>query len=1034
MAEPAFVQPQAYDAQGNPVAPEVAADAVAKGQAFFQQGAKVYARNARGELVTVDAGDAARPGYRVLGQQELAAEQARLQYGQGAGNVAKAAAAGAARGLTLGASDAVATAIGGDDTRKALEGLRAANPIASGAGEVAGAVAPLVLTGGASAGAQGAGAVARAGQLGAGAVRALGVGNRAIAGVGGIVERGVARGLAALGADGATAAGRIGIAAAKMGARGAAEGALYGAAQAANDAVLKGDAITAEKIVAGMGHGALFGGALGAGLGAVARGTGEVASKLVPKKEALVQLAREQGMKAAGFKGADFRKLAGRATGDAAEKRLAATADDLLDTTLETGPLKGQRVLQPGANVEETLVRISAAKEEAGARLQGLKDEISDAMAASGQAPDLGTYLQRVDDEVIKPLLKSNLPGVRAEARAVEKQLSILRARAAAQGGAMRPAASADDAAGFLKSQPEYKALDDFLGGDHRKASTYWNDGGFEGAAKRVGKEAATKQKQFFDNINTLLARADEAGMAAPGTVYSGRKWTQNKIDDFLQNPRNGIWSTSTSPDQALGFATDNVYGDLRPVMLEIQQRSGVPVSKLQPGGLLQKEEEILLAAERKWEVVGHSVENTADGPITRIKIREALPPDAAPLTFRDLDRFRQDLASRVYPKTPPGGGLPPPPPKGAEQLQKAERLLSEHLKDQAGLTLARLGDNPNAYNEANRKFHSFRQLEQVGTKTANQSLGNRSISPSDHALGLASFLSASATGNVGALGSMAVGGAGALANKLLRERGNSFVAEMARRASQTDSIIESAAASLAGKTEAAKTPVLAAAIEGKSLAERYQQTAEKVRELATPALAHAHVSNLIPEVAAQYPDVGGAVSRKLLAIYQQLSAALPKSHVDTGTTLTPLAIKERVPPVAMRRFLSTVSGTLEPEKVISDLGRGVIDRDAIEAMKLAHPETFMQLRQKVADFVQERQDELPYKRRVMLSMTFDFVGDSSLSPERMSGLQQTAQALTVQDQAQQNAMVKPKGGSRGNSKIGESMKTPNDSIFSGDM
>lgn len=857
MAEPAFVQPQAYDAAGNPVAPEVAADAVAKGQAFFQQGAKVYARNARGELVTVDAGDASKPGYRVLGQQELAAEQARLQYGQGAGNVAKAAVAGAARGLTLGASDAVATAIGGDDTRAALEGLRAANPIASGAGEVAGAVAPLVLSGGASAGAQGAGAVARAGQLGAGAVRTLGVGNRAIAGVGGIVERGMARGLAALGADGATAAGRIGAAAAKMAGRGAAEGALYGAAQAANDAVLKGDDITAEKIVAGMGHGALFGGALGAGLGAVARGTGELATKLVPKKEALVQLAREQSMKAAGFKGADFRRLAGRATGDAAEKRLAATADDLINTTLETGPLKGQRVLQPGANVEETLTRISAAKEEAAARLSGLKDEISDGMAAMGKGPDVGAFLARVKAEVTDPLLASKVPGVRSQVRAVQRQISTIVA-------------------------------------EHE--------------------------------VRLAAAAGDEAAIA----------------------------------------------------MIESGQVSRAP-------------------------------------------------------SFRELDKMRQDLRAVFQPVAPPGGGLPPPAPKAAAQLERAERILADQLKQDAGTFLASVGDNPNAYNEANRQFHSFRQLEQVGTKTANQSLGNRSISPSDHALGIASFMGAMATGNVGALGSMAVGGAGALANKLLRERGNSFVAEMARRASQTDSIIESAAASLAGKTEAAKTPVLAAAIEGKSLAERYQQTAEKVRELATPALAHAHVSNLIPEVAAQYPDVGGAVSRKLLAIYQQLSAALPKSHVDTGTTLTPLAVKERVSPVAMRRFLSTVSGTLEPEKVISDLGRGVIDREAIEAMKVAHPETFMQLRQKVADFVQERQDELPYKRRVMLSMTFDFVGDSSLSPERMAGLQQTAQALTVQDQAQQNAMVKPKSGG-GASKTGESMMTPHDSIFSGDM
>ncbi len=46
--------------------------------------------------------------------------------------------------------------------------------------------------------------------------------------------------------------------------------------------------------------------------------------------------------------------------------------------------------------------------------------------------------------------------------------------------------------------------------------------------------------------------------------------------------------------------------------------------------------------------------------------------------------------------------------------------------------------------------------------------------------------------------------------------------------------------------------------------------------------------------------------------------------------TLTPLAVRERVSPFQMRKFMSTVAGTLEPERVIADLGRGVIDREAI--------------------------------------------------------------------------------------------------------
>ncbi|HKY41385.1 MAG TPA: hypothetical protein VJN18_35875 [Polyangiaceae bacterium] len=869
MADPAqdFSQAQAYDAEGKPVAPDQVGAAVSSGKAFFQQGAKVYARNPRGELVTVAPEDAARPGYQVLTQAELAQAQAQKQYGEGVGNVAKATAAGAARGLTLGASDAVLTGIGGDDTRRALKGLREANPIASTAGEVAGVVAPTLLTGGAAGGAAGAGALARAGGAAAGAVRTAGVGHRAIAGVGSLVERGVERGLAGLGYEGTGLAARVGAGALKVGTRGAAEGALYGAAKAANDAVLNGDEITAEKIVAGMGHGALFGAGVGGALGAAGPLLSGAASKLVPKKEALTKLAQEQALKSVA-RGTDIRRLAGRAVGDAAEARLAATADDLLNYKYQSGPLKGERVFLPGRNTEELLERISTAKNEIGAALGGVKKELSAAMEAAGDSPKVGDFLRRVKEEITDPLLKSNVPGVRSQARAVDRQLADLRAQ--------------------------------------------WE-------AHEIARAAADA-------------------------------------------------------------------GELLPVRL-------------------------------------------ADGT-TAMRPRQAPP---AP-TFEQLDAMRADLRSVFQPKAPPGGGLPPPAPKGAEQLEKTERLLSEFLKDHASQTLTKMGENPNAYNELNRRFHSFRQLEQIAGKNANQQLGNRMISPSDHALGIASGLGSLATGNVGALGAMGMGAAASVANKMLRERGNSVVADMARRAAQMDDGIDRVAQALAGRGEKAKAPALAAAMQGESLRESYERASSRVRELATPQAAMSHISALIPEVTAQYPHVGMSVSSKLLAIYQALQAKLPQSHVDTGTTLTPLAIKERVSPVQMRSFMSSVRGAFEPEKVIADLADGNVDREAVEMLKVAHPKVFQQLRSKVADYVEQNETELPYRRRVMLSMTFDFTGDSSLEPARMQGLQQTAAALTEADKIQEANMVKPQQGNPGVSKLGKTMALPSQAAFSGDM
>jgi hypothetical protein len=865
-----FAQADAYDAQGNLVAPEQAAAAVAKGQAFFKKGARVYAQNPNGDLVTVSAEDATKPGYTVLSGDQVRREYNRKKYGKDAGDVALAGVAGAARGLTLGASDAILSEVGGDDTRRALQGLREANPIASGVGEVAGAVAPVLLSGGASAGASGA-SLAKGAGMGAKAlagastvVKTAGIAPRAAAAVGGLVERGVARGLQAAGYEGKTALGRAAAGALKTGAAGATEGALYGGAQAANDAVLNGDAITAEKIVAGMGHGALFGGAVGGTLGAAGPLITSAATKLRPGKETLTEIAREQAGRSV-MRGVDFRRAVGRSTGEAAETKLAALEDDLLNYKFKTGELKGQNVLLPGRNTEELVGRVAAAETEAGAALGGMKKELSERMAAAGEGPDTGEFLRRVQEQVIAPLMKSKSPGAMSKARAVRKELSII----------------AD-----------------------------------EHQARMLAQEAADA-------------------------------------------------------------------GELVPVRL--------------PDGT------------------------------TEMRARQ--PPPA--MTFEELDGYRQRLRDVFQPKAGSAGGLPPAPPKSAEHLEKAERILSDMLKEDASKFLRKSGENPNAYNELNRTFSNFRQLNQLATKNANQSLGNRAVSPSDHALGLASFLGAMATGNVGALGAMAFGGAASMANKLLRERGNSFVAYYAQRAAQMDDRIDQVAQALAGRADV-KRPALAASLQGEGLRDSYQKTSERVRELARPAMAAQHVSGLVPEVASQYPRVGSAVSAKLLSIYQQLAAKLPASHVDTGETLTPLAIQRRVTPQAMRSFMASVRGALEPESVISDLAHGVVDRDAVEALKMAHPETFMQLRNKVADYVEQNEEQLPFKRRIMLSLTFDFAGDSSLEPQRMASLQQAAQEVSAGVGEQQQGAPPPKRGNPGVSKLGSSFATPADSAFGG--
>jgi hypothetical protein len=165
----------------------------------------------------------------VLDAADAAARE--TSYG-GVGGAVKAGAAAAARGATLGLSDLALRAIGGEDAAIALEGLRETNPGISAGFEVAGALAPALVTGGA---ALPAGAAAR---LGTGAARA---------------------------AEGSL--GRIGGAAAG----GAVEGALFGAGQGVSELALSQDPLTVERIGSALSSNMLYGAAIGVGAGALGK-------------------------------------------------------------------------------------------------------------------------------------------------------------------------------------------------------------------------------------------------------------------------------------------------------------------------------------------------------------------------------------------------------------------------------------------------------------------------------------------------------------------------------------------------------------------------------------------------------------------------------------------------------------------------------------------------------------------------------------------------------------------------------------------
>lgn len=190
-----------------------------------------------GTVPAEKAAEALQQGYRLETAKEIRLREAAESPGT-------AFAAGAGRGATFGLSDLALTGTGLVKP-ETLDALKEANPNASVAGEIGGAVASsLLLPGG--------GAVGAAGKLGS------------------LAERGVAR------AAGEGLASRL----VAKAAGGALEGSLYGMGNAVSESVLGDTELSAEKLLAGAGVGAVVGGGLGALGGAVSEGAGVARKRL----------------------------------------------------------------------------------------------------------------------------------------------------------------------------------------------------------------------------------------------------------------------------------------------------------------------------------------------------------------------------------------------------------------------------------------------------------------------------------------------------------------------------------------------------------------------------------------------------------------------------------------------------------------------------------------------------------------------------------------------------------------------------------
>lgn len=371
------------------------------GQYGFAEGSRVPVMGESGDIGTVAAEDY-DPRLRIASQEEFRGAEQEKKYG-GVGGGAAALGINAADALTLGAGKGLAVQaaglVGGEGaeqaTRDYIRGTDVTNPGLAMTGQVLGTAAPL-LVGGVE------------GVVGKGA-RGIGGAVRGVDTLGSLAETGV-RGLVGGEATGALAG--AAQKAAAFGARGAVEGSIYGAGNAYSESVLANEDLTAERIMSGAAHGALFGTAIGAGIGGATSLAGSAFAKLgetvIPKiRGAVEDFAEQRAFKAAGGIQKDVRAAMKRAGG----------AEEISKDLLARGHINYE------STADSIAESIAADAEQQGAKLGTMMREL-DAKAATagpGHLVDGSKIVKRAYDEVVVPMLDN--PAMRDVGEQMAKRL-----------------------------------------------------------------------------------------------------------------------------------------------------------------------------------------------------------------------------------------------------------------------------------------------------------------------------------------------------------------------------------------------------------------------------------------------------------------------------------------------------------------------------------------------------------------------------------------------------------------------------------
>lgn len=891
------------------------------GQYAFPKGAKINVTGTDGAVYNIDEGDAEeafRSGYRPATPDEIRYDLDRQKYDTVAGAIA-ATGEGAARGATVGLSDPLvigtARLLGGDDaaeaTRAHLEGVRRFNPTAATLGELGGAAAPLLVSGGGSAAVQGAGLAARGARAAGTVARTVGAPVRGVEALGALAERGVAR---AIGTEAASAGARVAQAGARWAARGAVEGAAYEAGMAVSEAALGDTELTGEKLLAAMGEGALVGGTFGGAMGVAGRTGLEGARATAKSIEALAE--RTWGKAAPGL-GEWWVKLQSALTGADPEtlRRFGVQRWDE-----EARKLRHRVVLEADEAQAKAVRDLRRDMDALGRNARAIADEARGGLKidhvrkiiARGNEDATHTAVQRFLDE-----LEGSVERMLAEKGAYGQRHNLNQAR---------------DVIAYYKKKIDNR----LLSGQADNAELFAD---LDHLKQRIGKWAAPGRyvvsadqathaimREHYESARKLLETKQLWGLAADAQTEINRGWV-HYLDTLERFER--AFATVGDKDEAVDFWARKMIADPAKIDAYVKQIG-------------------LVRQDLTREVLQAHVDNTIQFARSISKYYDV--PKEKLAAFADMQRAAESLRKTLKEAEDTVGLV-----NQLKALEAADArgagagilgLVGGAFAGPVGMAAGAVGG---ALMQPGRSVRQMAVLESIAGRLTERVEG-----------GIKGFVSKA---KVRAAGDAAVRGATATARGTYR----------------------------AG--------IFAASQDAREKRRRYERMARAVRMAASnpEAVSRAVYASLGPSV-----EVAPRAARATAAAANRAVMFLASKLPPTPPSRNPLQPHLDTPSVSdaeMARFMRYADAVESPAKVLDELEKGTVSREAVEALRVVYPRLYEQIRGEIMARVGEMQEQLAYSDRIQLGILFDVPTDASLAPDFVALMQSSFVSPDTQPQ-----------------------------------